>query len=178
MEADTKHSNRTKVWSEGRGFAAYEVSFDSFPSSDVALGNVFSSGLSLWLYKQRQRLAFGGTKSDLNDSAWDFCQAAPPSVCCGGFSALPLAGGLVVFCFLVLVFFSSFHAKFFETLLWDSLFLLKKKKKKSFLLQMDSCSLLLLMLLLSARPVLSHPLPSPGGSFHGGLRGALSLTCV
>ena len=47
MEADTETSNRTKAWSEGRGFAVYEVSFDSFLSSDVALGNVFSSGLSL-----------------------------------------------------------------------------------------------------------------------------------
>lgn len=101
----------------------YEVSFDSFPSSDVALGNIFSSGLSLWLYKQRQQRAFGGTKSDLNDPAWDFCQAAPPSVCCGGFSALPLAGGLVVV-------FLGFFSPSMQNFLRQSLSPKRRRRKK------------------------------------------------
>lgn len=120
----TQQQNKSLVW--GKGVCSVWSEFWFILSSDVALGNVFSSGLSLWLYKQSQRLAFGGTKSDLNDSTWDFCQAAPPSVCCRGFPALPLAGGLVV------VGFFFFHAEFCETLLWDCLFLLKEEGKKKF----------------------------------------------
>lgn len=54
---------------------------------------------------------------------------------------------------------------------------LSETEEKSLHPQMDSCSPLLLMLLLSARPVLSHPLPAPGGSFHG-VSGELCLSHV
>lgn len=45
MEADTKPSNRTKAWSEGRGFAVYEVSFDSF-SVQMLLWEMYSLQVS------------------------------------------------------------------------------------------------------------------------------------